>query len=129
MKIISQPYHDRLFKGSECQKIFKNISSLQQFVENHTVFEAEDIINCLRKFSSVVECCFRNEFGQNYQHKVQEFQNSFLVTRANISPKVHNVFQHVHLFVNRKGNLLRIFSEQATEASFFQFKLCRQLYK
>ena len=92
MKIAFQLYHGGPFEGPECQKILKNISSLQLFAEKHTFFEAEEIVDCLKKFNSVFEWCFGNELGQNYQQKILEFQNSFLATEANISPKVQTFF-------------------------------------
>ena len=66
IKIVSEPYHGGQLKGPECQKILKNILSLQQFSEKHAVFEAIEVINCLRKFNSAVECCFGNDLRQNY---------------------------------------------------------------
>ena len=38
MKKVSQPYHGGQFEGPKCQKILKNISSLQQFAEKHASF-------------------------------------------------------------------------------------------
>ena len=50
-EIISQLYHGGQFEGPECRKILKDISSHQKFAKKHAIFEAIEIINCLRKFT------------------------------------------------------------------------------
>ena len=50
------------------------------------------IIYTLKKFNEVVEACFGNTLGQNYQEKIKGFKESYLATSTSVSPKVHTVF-------------------------------------
>ena len=81
------------------------------------------IIYTLKKFNEVVEACFGNTLGQNYQKKIKGFKESDLATSASVSPKVHTVFYHVQHFNERKNSSLRINLVQATEPLHHLFKI------
>nr|XP_012558535.2 uncharacterized protein LOC105845381 [Hydra vulgaris] len=130
LHIKQQPYHGGHFAGNESRKLLHNIDILQSIAEKHSCYAAIPFIDAFRKFNAVVSGCFGCNLNPNYPQIIEAFRVSYLALQnVSVTPKVHAVFFHVKDFIDRYGQALGLYSEQATEAMHHNFQIHWQRYK
>ena len=130
LHIKQQPYHGGHFAGNECRKMLKNIDLLQSIVEKHSCYAAIPLVDVFRKFNAVVSACFGCVLDPSYVQKIEAFRVAYVALQnVSVTPKVHAVFFHVKDFIDKHGQALGLYSEQATEAMHHNFQVHWQRYK
>ena len=116
--IITSDYHGNAFEGNAMSKLLKNIPNLGMNPNNICVI-------ALKRFSDVVEACFRTEVSENYSQAILLFEEAYKSTGLSCTVKVHCLCRHVRTFIEDflpKGAGLGAVSEQAFESSHSRFK-------
>lgn len=113
------------FAGNSCKKLLNKVDILRSFC----CIKCLKYVKCYQNFGAVVDSCFSQELGTNFEQKILAFQKSYCDLNISITPKVHAVFFHILHFCRRTGKGLGFFSEQCIESVHADFKNTWAKYK
>ena len=122
-------YRGGTLEGNQCRAVLKNAGLLTEALPRNL----KPLGHLLIKFNAIVKACFGMELDAGFAKALHDFKEAFTSSGIPITPKVHAVFDHVPQFIQKTGQSLGQFSEQASESvhadfnkEWCHFKLPRQ---
>ena len=116
-------YHGGAFEGNDCRKLLKKVDWLRKNTQNDIFSDA------FQSFNDVVASCYGSQLAENYEDKIERFQQCYMNLNIPVTPKVHAVFYHVIDFCKMTGLGLGPWSEQCSESVHHDFKKVWENFK
>ena len=117
---LDGPNCDRLLCCLDCPD-----DSLSAFVPE----KYKKFVDCLRAFKYVKHACFGKELREGWEDYITNFETTYRALDISITPKVHNVFYEVKLFIQRTGKPIGLRSEQKFESVHHDMKCTWSWFK
>ena len=76
----------------------------------------------MNSFNYVRDACFGEALSPDYMITVHKFKAAYLAFEIAVTPKIHEIFDHVPEFCSLKKTNLGKFSEQVSESVHADFK-------
>ena len=117
---LDGPNGERLLNSLDCPKdpLFASVpAKFQNFVE------------CLRMFKLVKESCFGVVLYDGWNAHINNFETSYRALKISVTPKVHNVFYEVPIYIKKTGLPLGVRCEQKFESVHSDMKPTWSWYK
>ena len=97
--ILYVPYHGMMLEGNECNRVLKDVDSLEQELPHHL----RSFATYLRSFAAVMASTFGLEPSPTWREDIDQMKNEFLNVQQQFqlreTPKVHIILQHIPDFV------------------------------
>ena len=126
---MRDPFNNKDYNGEYCEKILKNVDSLEEIVDK----TYSPIIEALRSLWEIKKSCFEPELQPNYKTAISKFERAwydiYLDFDIPFSNKCHIIIEHIPQVIERTGKSLFLSSEQVVEACHAKFDKMWQRYK
>ena len=128
--ITFMDYFGSTLEGPECSKVLRLLDELERVSPE----ECAPFITCMRKFSGVVQACFKvNNLQENHWEPIHQFRESFKVLKDNFglteSVKIHEISVHVGEWCEENQTSLGSYSEHEVESIHSTFNKVWEDYK
>ena len=128
--ITFMDYFSSTLEGPECSKVLRLLDELERVSPE----ECAPFITCMRKFSGVVQACFKvNNLQENHWEPINQFRESFKVLKDNFglteSVKIHEISVHVGEWCEENQTSLGSYSEHEVESIHSTFNKVWEDYK
>ena len=117
--IPNDSHHGNGFKGPSARSVLSHASDLEKDVSLPRSLKI--FAHALQAFNIVVAGSFGKFESKFIIKEIYAFETAFMKLNISVTPKVHAVFEHLPEFLNLGYGPLGYYSEQATEASHYDF--------
>ena len=117
--IPNDSHHGNGFKGNSARRVLSHAGDLELDVTLPRRLKI--FAHALQAFNIVVAGSFGKYESKFIIKEIYDFETAFMKLNISVTPKVHAVFEHLPEFLNLGYGPLGYYSEQATEASHYDF--------
>ena len=124
--IVPKKYGGEGLNGPNSQKLLKNSNELTELLPENL----KPYGYALQQLNGVVEACFGKVLMEDvYKERIKKFETTYRLLphgkdeekELSVTTKAHVIFEHVVQQIERTGQALGIFSEQAFESVHYDF--------
>ena len=105
--VVKEKYHGGDFEGNEIDKLLKNISVLEEIIDD----QYADFISAFKSIQKVNEQVGGKTLKADFKNAIDDFTINFLNLNVNHAvstpPKAHIIMEHVKTFCEQRGKSLR----------------------